>query len=398
MNSRWRSGPFAPLTWWQRWLSLNFPEPYQLGAGSFRFRDPEFERRFFREYEIEPARFSSLAIGTGLIMYLLFGILDWILFPEVLRTVWAIRFGIGTPILVLAFVLTRRPASQIHQERLMFVTVQVTALSIIAIMQVAPPPLSWLYFSGLLLILIFNYNFMRMRFWMAVASGWMMLPCLLLIELLYNRTPPGVIAVYIFMFVTASIPAMAGTFISELFARKSFVQSRLFDNLANTDELTGLPNRRHILARLRSEINRSQRYRRPLALAIIDVDHFKRVNDQHGHLIGDKVLQAITARLLHAIRISDIAGRLGGEEFAVILPETNDKNGARMACERIRKRIAHAPIPVDSDTAVSISISVGVVYAAPVEVDLDGLVRQADDALYEAKAKGRNRVVAVRQH
>jgi len=158
--------------------------------------------------------------------------------------------------------------------------------------------------------------------------------------------------------------------------------------LASTDELTGLPNRRAFLRQLDREIAASVEFNWPLAIAMFDVDHFKRVNDTHGHAVGDEVLREVAARAGRVVRGGDMIGRLGGEEFAVLMPGASATDAAYVA-ERLRAAM-EAP-PASGCTLPQVTISVGL--AARVQQrSADELLGIADDALYLAKRGGRNRV------
>ncbi|MBW7850379.1 MAG: diguanylate cyclase [Rhodospirillales bacterium] len=160
--------------------------------------------------------------------------------------------------------------------------------------------------------------------------------------------------------------------------------------LATIDDLTGLNNRRHMLGLVSAEFERTARYDRPLVLLSIDVDHFKRVNDTFGHAVGDKVLIHLGAMLRNRLRATDAAGRVGGEEFLVLLPETNLDEGLRVA-EDLRRQCEEAHLEADG-TAVRFTISIGVAPVAGTRPDLAEALKRADDALYAAKAAGRNRI------
>ena len=160
---------------------------------------------------------------------------------------------------------------------------------------------------------------------------------------------------------------------------------------ARTDELTELANRRAFVERGKVALEQAKRYQRPLSLVMVDIDHFKRVNDSHGHAAGDQVLRQIAALLAGAARASDTAGRLGGEEFGVLLPETPLAEAARFA-ERLRERISQLSIPHET-VWLRLTCSFGVVQANEQSTTLDALLGQADAALYRAKTEGRNRVV-----
>jgi diguanylate cyclase (GGDEF)-like protein len=156
--------------------------------------------------------------------------------------------------------------------------------------------------------------------------------------------------------------------------------------LATTDSLTGIANRREFTSILEREVVRVQRYGKPLSLTMYDLDNFKRVNDTFGHGVGDAVLQAVTRLVKESIRGADVVARWGGEEFMVLMPET-DLQAAGKASEKLRLAIAAH----NFDTVRNLTTSFGVAAFEPQD-DLNSLLKRADDALYLAKAKGRNRV------
>jgi diguanylate cyclase (GGDEF)-like protein len=172
----------------------------------------------------------------------------------------------------------------------------------------------------------------------------------------------------------------------------------LYRQLAITDPLTGIFNRRHFYQLSNSELQRTYRYCRPLAVLMIDIDYFKRVNDSYGHAIGDQVLQALAGLVREALRSIDIFARYGGEEFIVLLPET-DLRAVRPIAERLCRKIAETPLPIEPNH-INITISIGASAFDPsVQLlpsadkrTLDELIDLADKALYEAKIAGRNRV------
>jgi diguanylate cyclase (GGDEF)-like protein len=162
--------------------------------------------------------------------------------------------------------------------------------------------------------------------------------------------------------------------------------------LAATDALTGLMNRRAFMEALDRERSRAIRHLHPMALLLLDVDHFKKVNDSRGHDAGDAVLQGV-ARVLRSIaRKSDILARWGGEEFVVALPQTAD-TGARIAAERIRRALAEAVYNLPNGDTLSCTASVGLASVASTDgFEADELIARADKAMYAAKGRGRNRV------
>jgi diguanylate cyclase (GGDEF)-like protein len=164
---------------------------------------------------------------------------------------------------------------------------------------------------------------------------------------------------------------------------------RILAHQARTDALTGSMNRRAVLDRLSQEVIRAQREGTPLGVGMIDIDHFKRVNDTYGHSAGDTVLCEVAARCSAAMRPYDTFGRFGGEEFLAIVPGTPLPE-VRGVLERIRGTICARPVEAEG-SEVAVSVSIG--GATSSEASVDVLIRLADDALYKAKSHGRNRVV-----
>ncbi len=163
--------------------------------------------------------------------------------------------------------------------------------------------------------------------------------------------------------------------------------------MAIRDELTGTFNRRYLFRRAAYELARSQRYGRPLGVIMLDVDHFKKINDTYGHAAGDQVLQSIVQLCQRHLRKADILGRYGGEEFVILLPET-ELEITRYVAERLRVQLEAQPIVTDVGQ-VAVTISVGVTGYLPSDETLKSLFRRADVALYQAKNSGRNRVCLV---
>jgi len=166
------------------------------------------------------------------------------------------------------------------------------------------------------------------------------------------------------------------------------------ERLAITDPVTGLTNHRFFQEYLRTEIERSQRHRRCLALIFCDIDHFKEVNDQFGHPFGDRLLAEISRRLAQQVRTIDSVSRYGGEEFALVLPDTSLLDAEQMA-ERIRISIANTRLTGPHGEPLSITLSFGVASYPDSATSADTLIEKADRALYRAKGQGRNATVVA---
>ena len=160
--------------------------------------------------------------------------------------------------------------------------------------------------------------------------------------------------------------------------------------MATTDPLTGIHNRKKFMDSANHEFLRFQRYNHQFALLMIDVDHFKMINDTYGHQIGDKVLQAMTQNSRRMLRKTDIFGRVGGEEFAVVLPETDFENAISIA-ERLRTIHEKTKMEING-SVINVTISIGCALSNERDTSLDMMINRADQALYKAKGSGRNRV------
>jgi diguanylate cyclase (GGDEF)-like protein len=182
--------------------------------------------------------------------------------------------------------------------------------------------------------------------------------------------------------------------------RKAFrrLADRVTDTwrLATIDPLTGVANRQAVLARVDEEIARASRYHRPLSVVMVDLDHFKRLNDTYGHQAGDEVLRHVARLLAENVRLVDTAGRYGGEEFLLVLPETDPDSAASLA-EKLRRIVGGSVVRLPGGELVTVTLSAGVAGGPGELLGADALVRDSDAALYSAKALGRNQVYVFRE-
>jgi diguanylate cyclase (GGDEF)-like protein len=171
---------------------------------------------------------------------------------------------------------------------------------------------------------------------------------------------------------------------------------RRLELLAIRDELTGVYNYRYLQTRLSEEFKRAQRYRHPLACAMIDIDRFKTFNDEHGHDVGDQVLREVSSRISGSLREIDVVARYGGEEFLLVLPNTHFA-GALTVADRVWRAVGQKPIPI-GERRHKVTISVGVsLYPSRDIKSKDQLLKAADEALYRAKNEGRDRICVFQQ-
>jgi diguanylate cyclase (GGDEF)-like protein/PAS domain S-box-containing protein len=165
-------------------------------------------------------------------------------------------------------------------------------------------------------------------------------------------------------------------------------------HLSNYDYLTNIYNRRMLIEQLHKDVHRAQRYNLALSVCMLDIDHFKDINDTYGHATGDKVLTKMSQLLQETLRETDYSGRYGGEEFIIVLPETSSKKAQELA-ERLRKKIAHLAIALDDKKTFHFTVSIGVASLTKRVDSLESLLQVSDITMYMAKNAGRNRIMAA---
>ena len=208
--------------------------------------------------------------------------------------------------------------------------------------------------------------------------------------LVFEETLLGILWIWSKALTETDLPVMS-TFAKQV--ASALERARLFQevqSLALTDPLTGLQNRRSLFELGRIEFARSYRTNRPFCCMLLDVDHFKKINDSYGHQIGDQVLCGIAKRCESSVRATDLVGRYGGEELLIFLPET-DSDTATLVAERLRTSIEKTPIQA-SGQELQVTVSIGVSRKDENTLELETLIARADQAMYIAKHRGRNQV------
>lgn len=181
------------------------------------------------------------------------------------------------------------------------------------------------------------------------------------------------------------------------FALENAVNQARLTRSGFTDVLTGWHNRRSLEIRIAEELARARRQNSPLSCLMLDIDHFKKANDQYGHQAGDQILRELTRRVDAKVRATDVTARYGGEEFTILLPDT-DVDSAALLAERVRSAVASTPFDLGDGQHLKVTVSIGIAGASPERLAIDlatyaqSLIARADDALYRAKSEGRDRV------
>lgn len=212
---------------------------------------------------------------------------------------------------------------------------------------------------------------------------------------LFGLAPRFNLALYnALIWPTCGIAVFGNLSLDKLY-RRLFLYRRHIETQAKTDGLTGITNRSHFVESAPVVVELCRRHDHPISVLMIDIDHFKQINDRYGHPEGDGVIRHVAATMRNKLRITDLLARYGGEEFAVILPETPPRSAFTVA-ESLRRSIEETPIALGSGRSIRITISAGVAGhdCLPDDIGLEELLKHADLNLYEAKQKGRNRVEA----
>ncbi|EHJ59022.1 sensor domain-containing diguanylate cyclase [Novosphingobium pentaromativorans] len=209
-----------------------------------------------------------------------------------------------------------------------------------------------------------------------------------------TRSVNNILLMYLFAMTGTGVCLLFTTSLTVIALRRSIARERAFQRelryIAQTDELTGIANRREFLAALDRAIALARRNQSQFSLAIFDIDHFKSINDTYGHAAGDDVIRRVARLAVGTVRACDLVGRIGGEEFGVLLPNV-DMHHARAICERLRVEIQAQAMELSGDATVPVTISSGVAQLDPSE-NANKLMERADRALYEAKHGGRDQV------
>lgn len=356
----------------------------------------------------------------------------WLRFPAELERVFVryydIRFRgwVQVSSLVLAMVYTIRIASQylLYENSFVFplfylglvmISVLVPWVHFILVFTRVPLEyLTWLFTAGMLTMLVmvqlFNQQLLnrgevspfilptyqamliapvglRLRFWPSLPFVLIIAFAPLFLTFPFDEDFRALLVVQV-------LGAMSFTlmlnYLLELDARQDFINRILIQHLASTDALTGVFNRRHFFERAQAEFQRAHRYGHALAAIVFDVDFFKQLNDTCGHEAGDRALQALARASRQQLRASDVLGRLGGEEFAVLLPETSLANAAQLA-ERLRLALAHITVSAGAQQ-FQLTASLGVSEWVAADKNVEAMLHRADKEMYHAKQTGRNRV------
>ena len=359
---------------------------------SLRFDDPRVEASFRAHDCLATVPVARYCYFTGCFLWAGFGVVDVLLAPERLGALWAIRFGIGLPTLVLAALAT---FVEPLQRRLKLVGVAVTLLcggSIIAMTAVLDSPVAGSYYVGLILVLFCSYIFAQLRFYQAVFSSLALLVSYELVLVLEQSAPADIVVNNSAFVISTIYIGSFACFKLEQHRRNEYTYTRTIEDQSTRDALTGLLNRRQLVSTFDAAVRRAAELVQPTAILLIDVDDFKLVNDRWGHGVGDEALAAVALAVRTAAGEPAAAFRIGGDEFLLVLPETSavaSVGPARHIVEATRTWSRAAA----GSRGPRLSVSIGITEVVSGRDSLRAVLRTADAALYAAKRHGKGRVV-----
>ncbi len=349
--------------------------------------EAEYLEARFREYW----RLSRNVSAVGALLVIGLWVRDWVQNPAMAgETIW-LRLLVAAAALFYAATLTLRARRSVVLAS-GYLAILIVELAVLEIWQRlgAPYVASFPAYMFILLILPLVMLPFSLR---QNAVSLLIVPLAPNLQALAGLAPGFPLAAFNAMIWPACALALFAHFQYDRLLRRLFDSQRRLSELASRDELTGLGNRRYFTQRGEEAVRLAVRHGRPLSVLMIDLDHFKAVNDRYGHAAGDDVLKFLAVTLSLHSRTTDVCGRIGGEEFAMVLPETGLAE-ALTSAERIRAAVERSPIPTDqSPEPIAVTVSIG---AATLQGrrTLDELLEEADRALYEAKNAGRNRVAS----
>lgn len=376
----------------RRWWRLRFPSVLE----------QDFRDYYFRHYQ----RRMRLLLALGIMLYAAYGLYDYLVIRDQYPAAWLIRYAAGLPVGLLALGLTWLARNDRQMQWLYFGVLFYGGLSYTWIMQATDSQYPVVYADPVLIILFISYTVIGLRFVYASLTGVAISLCFLWALLEQHSMAPEVVRGQIITFAAMNAVGMVAAFLVERRIRDDFLRAELLrertqalaqanlrlNELSRTDELTRLANRRLFNEAYAYEWARCARHGEPLSLMLLDIDHFKRLNDKEGHAYGDEVLREI-APILQAFarRTGDLAARLGGEEFVIMLPGC-DLDDAMERAEALRDSIERLEIPhPDSPLSRHVTVSIGLATTQPRGREpLATCLAAANRFMYEAKQAGRN--------
>lgn len=357
------------------------------------FDDSALEARYRHVMHLRTLQVARFGILLAIALFAIFGVLDWWLVGEQTFALWIVRALIlvaSATLLAYSF----RAGFERWQERAMAGFALLLSLGLFIICAVVPAEVADRYYVGHLLIIVATYTLFGVRFPSATGVVLTIFVAYLGYEHLRDNLASPVAITHATFVLSAVIVAGVGGYVAELQRRLAYYRSCVieYDRARNVhsalhDPLTGLPNRRLFMEKLAHAVARDRRFSSHCAVLFTDIDGFKAVNDEHGHVFGDKLLKAVALRLQDCVRATDTVARFGGDEFVVLLEDVESAESVDMLVERFAGAFA-SPCEIDS-VAVPVALSIGRALHPEDGDTPDELLDAADQAMYRMKLRHR---------
>ncbi len=354
------------------------------------FEDPDIEKSFLEYYHRSNVGRFRWGLVLGIFLYSIFAILDSVTVGPLWPKIWFIRFALVNPFLILSFIFSYRNLFIRHYQKFASAVILVGGTGILTMLAMIPAPALHLYSQGLMLVLIFNYAFIGLRFIYASINFLLIILGFEIISLKVNPLPLHVFINNNFFLVSANFIGMAVAYYLEALNRKNYLHSFSLKKLAEYDQLTGLMNRRFFIEEVKAQLEREQTAESPAAFCILDLDGFKGINDNLGHLVGDEILINFGLAVKNKLRSTDTVGRLGGDEFGFFFPEIKSPQDILNIFSKLKEGFEN----VNKRINQQINFSVGCVLIDRPDMDFIECYAIADRVLLKAKQK-KNRLLAV---
>ena len=360
--------------------------PAAMHPATLAFSDAELEAGFRRTMGQRQILLGRVALAVGAVFVAVFGLLDLLLAGDALGFCLGVRFGVMLPAVLAGLVVLSRAGAEQRGTAAQLVPTVIAGFGVIAMTQALPAPADDQYYAGLIVVLVFGHAVTTTRFVHVTAATALIIVAYAVVEAM-DGVDTALIS-NLFFLVAAELALMAGSYLQERQQRQIHVQTHRLQALSGEleeqallDSLTGLGNRRALDRALALQRAEAQRYAVPATLLLADLDHFKRINDEHGHPRGDAYLVAFARRIASILRETDQAFRYGGDEFLVLLAHTTVEEAVTVA-QRVLLAAQDVSLELGVD-GLGVSCSVGL---APLstEADVDPL-SAVDGALYAAK-------------
>ena len=389
------------------------PNKVELDLLSLSFSDPDLEADFRSSYNEDHILKARVGVLLAILLFAVYTVLDPYIYPHSYVAVWMIRAMVDL-LLMVTFAATFFIDNKRYLQYMGLLQFGIAAGGLIWIISF-PLELSYkyAYAASYALLPVAAYTLVGLRFFSATIAVIIANTLMALMEVV---TTPLIVALsLILLYTSVSFMVALSAYFFERSSRKLFLKNihterllkdlemaqnelqnanKILENLSITDELTGLYNRRYFNEIIKQEVQRARRTDKALGFMMIDIDYFKRFNDTYGHLEGDRVLQRLAKTFQKVLqRSGDFVFRLGGEEFGVIVTDTNYKE-CELLASNLCSAVEHLKIPHEHNSASAyVTISIGICFKPSKDLDEYTLIKEADDALYQAKNGGRNRYV-----